>query len=37
MWALEIAPNPNSESSQISKLIIVDIKKFKYLVKKSEF
>jgi hypothetical protein len=29
MWVLEIAPNPNSESTQISKLIIVVIKKSK--------
>jgi hypothetical protein len=29
MWVLEIAPNPNLESTQISKLIIVVIKKSK--------
>jgi len=29
MWVLEIAPNPNLESTQISRLIIVVIKKSK--------
>lgn len=37
MWVLEIAPNPNSESSQISKLIIVIIKKIQIPNKKIEY